>query len=204
MLPEITSVDFDGYILACGTDVRVGNTVIADKTVSLSSIEECAALAAAKGMTFVPEGENIAVRIPGGAENWPCPNADSFESFREIYGSNAVINKFSILNPCTDDIIAAAEKNGFEYIDHIKTGEFVPKGFSKVTGMKLVLEYFGADVSESIAFGDSMNDYGMICFAGTGVAMGNAVAPLKALADFVTESVSNDGIAYYINNVLLK
>ena len=39
-----------------------------------------------------------------------------------------------------------------------------------------------------------MNDFEMLDFVGTGIAMGNAVPELKAQADFVTTSCSNAGI----------
>ena len=40
----------------------------------------------------------------------------------------------------------------------------------------------------------------MIRFAGFGVAMANAQAPVKEAADFVTRSNDEDGIAYMIEN----
>ncbi|BBP88987.1 hypothetical protein BsIDN1_26050 [Bacillus safensis] len=41
----------------------------------------------------------------------------------------------------------------------------------------------------------------MISFAGTGVAMGNAVSELKALADFVTKPVDEDGIFHAVTQL---
>jgi len=51
------------------------------------------------------------------------------------------------------------------------------------------------DVSESMAFGDGSNDRSMIEAAGIGVAMANAEQPLKELADYVTDTNDNDGVA---------
>ena len=45
-----------------------------------------------------------------------------------------------------------------------------------------------------MAFGDGENDIPMIRFAGIGVAMGNGGEKVKAAADYVTDSVDNDGI----------
>ena len=47
-----------------------------------------------------------------------------------------------------------------------------------------------------MAFGDAQNDIPMIEFAGLGVAMGNACEELKAIADEVTLSNNEDGIAH--------
>ena len=46
-----------------------------------------------------------------------------------------------------------------------------------------------------MAFGDAQNDMSMLDFAGYGVAMGNACEELKAMADEVTLSNNEDGIA---------
>ena len=45
-----------------------------------------------------------------------------------------------------------------------------------------------------MAFGDGENDISMLEFAGIGVAMGNAGDEVKAIADYVTDSVDDDGI----------
>lgn len=45
-----------------------------------------------------------------------------------------------------------------------------------------------------VAFGDSMNDMEMIEYAGLGIAMGNAIEPLKRVADFVTDPIDQDGV----------
>ena len=54
----------------------------------------------------------------------------------------------------------------------------------------------GIDPSEVIAFGDAENDLEMIQFAGHGVAMGNACDALKDVADEVTLTNNEDGIAH--------
>ena len=47
-----------------------------------------------------------------------------------------------------------------------------------------------------MAFGDGGNDISMLRHAGIGVAMGNANDNVKAVADYVTTSVDEDGIAH--------
>jgi len=53
----------------------------------------------------------------------------------------------------------------------------------------------GIDASEIIAFGDAQNDISMVEYAGLGVAMGNACEELKAVANEITASNNEDGIA---------
>lgn len=79
--------------------------------------------------------------------------------------------------------------------------DVLPKGGSKAIGMKKILDISGIERKNSIAFGDGMNDLEMITEAGVGIAMGNAVAQLKALADDTTEEVEADGIYHALKNM---
>lgn len=57
---------------------------------------------------------------------------------------------------------------------------------------------------EIMAFGDSGNDVEMIRAAGVGVAMANAEPAVKEMADFVTLSNTEDGVAHAIEKMILK
>lgn len=73
-------------------------------------------------------------------------------------------------------------------------GEIGRNNIHKATGIKLFLEHLGLEREDSIAIGDGPNDLQMMEYAGIGVAMGNAKAEVKALADMVTSDVTEDGI----------
>lgn len=75
-------------------------------------------------------------------------------------------------------------------------GEISCKGINKSFGMKKYLEYQGLAVEDTVAFGDGPNDLDMLSYAGIGVAMGNGREEVKAIADFVTRDINDDGIAY--------
>lgn len=72
--------------------------------------------------------------------------------------------------------------------------DVLPKGGSKAVGIEKILDATGIRKENSFAFGDGMNDLEMIQAAGTGIAMGNAVNPLKDIADDITGTVNEDGI----------
>lgn len=72
--------------------------------------------------------------------------------------------------------------------------DVVPQGSSKAVGIDKICEHFGFCREETMAFGDGGNDMAMIQHAGIGVAMGNAGEDVKAVADYITTSVDNDGV----------
>lgn len=74
--------------------------------------------------------------------------------------------------------------------------EFTAKGVNKASALRTALLPIGYRPEEMIAFGDAENDAHMLQFAGVGVAMGNATDALKAVADEVTLSNDEDGIAH--------
>lgn len=72
--------------------------------------------------------------------------------------------------------------------------DVVPAGSSKRVGIDKMLEYFRIPLNECMAFGDGGNDIAMLQHAGIGVAMGNAEDDVKQYADYITDSVDEDGI----------
>lgn len=72
--------------------------------------------------------------------------------------------------------------------------DVVPAGSSKRVGIDKMLEYFRISLNECMAFGDGGNDIAMLQHAGIGVAMGNAEDDVKQYADYITDSVDEDGI----------
>lgn len=55
---------------------------------------------------------------------------------------------------------------------------------------------------EMIAFGDDENDYEIIKNVGKGVAVANAIPMIREIADDITESNNEDGVAKYIEKLL--
>ena len=72
--------------------------------------------------------------------------------------------------------------------------DIVARGSGKAAGIAQFIQEHGLNRSEIMAFGDGENDIEMLKFAGVGVAMGNASDEVKAAADYVTESVDDNGI----------
>lgn len=58
-----------------------------------------------------------------------------------------------------------------------------------------MIAHFGLKLEETMSFGDGGNDISMLRHAAIGVAMGNAKDDVKQMADYITASVDEDGIA---------
>lgn len=73
-------------------------------------------------------------------------------------------------------------------------GDLGVKGITKGNAISHLLEYLGAKREDTIAFGDAKVDIPMLEYCQVGVAMGNGGPEIKAMADFVTEAVEEDGL----------
>jgi hydroxymethylpyrimidine pyrophosphatase-like HAD family hydrolase len=80
--------------------------------------------------------------------------------------------------------------------------ELLPLGLSKATGLSLAARRLGVKAADTIAFGDMPNDIPMFAWSSYSVAMANAHGELKAVADEVTSSNEEDGIAVVLERLL--
>ena len=77
---------------------------------------------------------------------------------------------------------------------HPSFTDITVQGADKGNALKQMSKHLGIGLEECIAFGDGGNDMTILQTAGIGVAMGNAYEGVKAVADYVTTSVDEDGI----------
>ncbi|MDO4288421.1 MAG: Cof-type HAD-IIB family hydrolase [Eubacterium sp.] len=75
---------------------------------------------------------------------------------------------------------------------------------NKADGLKQLCQVLGIKPQEVMAVGDSNNDYDMLSYAGLAVAMANGIDRVKAIADFVTKSNDEFGVAWAIDKYILK
>lgn len=76
-------------------------------------------------------------------------------------------------------------------IDHL---EFTHPLASKEYALQQLAKRLGIKPAEVMAIGDEKNDLGMLKTAGMGIAMGNAVPELQALADQITTDNNHNGV----------
>ncbi|MGY3703639.1 sugar-phosphatase [Vagococcus martis] len=110
-----------------------------------------------------------------------------------------------------DVLDAAIKKIPQEYYDRfsiVKSAPYYleildPKA-TKGESVKELAQYLNIKQEEVMAIGDNENDLSMIEYAGIGVAMGNALESVKNIADKITKTNDDDGVAYAINEWVLN
>lgn len=80
--------------------------------------------------------------------------------------------------------------------------EITKKGISKGTALLILAEILKIDIAQTMACGDSENDLDILKTAAVGVAMENAQACVKEIADYITLSNEADGVAHAIQKLV--
>ncbi|MEE1763064.1 HAD family hydrolase [Streptomyces sp. SP18BB07] len=120
----------------------------------------------------------------------------------------APLNKIYIQHPTltSDELTEASRQAAGGFVTVAMAGEgiveLLPLGLTKATGLSLAARRLGMKRTDTIAFGDMPNDIPMFTWATHGVAMANAHVDLKAVADEVTSSNEDDGIAEVLERLL--
>ncbi len=104
------------------------------------------------------------------------------------------------------DIFDAINQVGYDGLAMTLSGapfvELMAEGVSKASGLEQLCARLGIDRGEVIAFGDGLNDIEMLQWAGRGVAVANALPAVREVADEVTLSNQDDGVAAVIEALL--
>lgn len=74
---------------------------------------------------------------------------------------------------------------------------------SRKLAFEEMLDFYRLKPNQVMAFGDAPGDQAIISLAGVGVAMGNADDETKKVADIVTESVDNQGVAVALQKIFI-
>ena len=213
--PAILDVGFDGVIASAGSHIEVGGEVLLDCQLSEEVVQECldvfhrsgvyCRIETREGVYTDPQMEELvraAVPAPG--------NYELLRIQRELSGLGmrpyADYPRQGAYKICftSRDLQSAEEarkalEERFEFVMHPSgggcyNGEIIRRDLDKGSGIELICRHFGVDLADSVAFGDSLNDYAMLLRAGTSVAMGNACGEVKAICDRVCEDVDHDGV----------
>ena len=202
--PRVRSMAFSGWVCGCGMEVFLEDQWLYRKTPDLElcgyvrdSIREC-------GMQVLFETSDGAILTDGAHSVHPAAVLEvtrmRSKGFDIIEIDDLPEPKFMKLVTYDGPGCRRAEflrrmEPYFTCIDRGNTMvELVLKGCSKAAGMEALLHHLGTAREQTMAIGDSTNDLPMFSLAGHTVCMGGGMAELKAQAEYVTDTVMNDGI----------
>ena len=190
---------FDGFITHNGQYCFAGDKVLRSNPISPAAAEQLLDLLEDTGLpcTIVEEHDTYAINRDARMDLYrdqlalPIPPSAPLDRARgrTIYQAVAFFTK--------EDELAAGERFFPGLIPlrwHPAFVDVIAPGGGKDQGMDAILDHFGFDLSQSMAFGDGENDLPMLRHAHIGVAMGNAGSYVKSQADYVTGTVDEDGI----------
>lgn len=198
-IPEVEHL-MDGYILATGALCIYGETVVREDLISheevLALVDHCrrhnisSVVVGKKDIQFLNRNEMV--------------DHAFFDMLKVTYNKYDVPLEEVIdqgVLQITSFITEEQEKEIMPQVPGCASARWYPTfcditsaTADKARGIRAMADYLGFDISETMAFGDGGNDRSMLCAAGIGVAMGNAVDEVKAHADYVTSTVDEDGV----------
>lgn len=134
--------------------------------------------------SFLLDDEDKFVReidkdLPNAERIWYLPGPDVSILKISIFCEDGHVMDYAyaLSRELSDEFLFAP--SGTHWIDALQ------RGVNKATGIEQVMAHHGITRDEVMAFGDSMNDYEIIRFVGTGCAMANGRPALKAVANRV-------------------
>ena len=192
---------FDGYVTlngqyCCDAD----GTAFRDAPISRSDLQ-----GAYDVLTARPE---LPALLEGNGESWLTQINDRV---REIYEflhtepyplcpvewllEKKVYQFVPFVDPEEEKLFLAAMPGCVSTRWHEKGIDIVPGDGGKGAGVRAAMERYGFAQEEVMAFGDGENDMSRMSEAGVSVARGTGEDQVKAMADYVTDTVEHDGVS---------
>lgn len=207
---DLLSIGFDGIVSSCGCMIEYKGETLFNRVIPKEDAIRTIEAVKRHGFKAILEGPKYLYMDRSDFEGDMYGEKVMREMGENLLGitdnwGNWEMNKLSCdcTSPTRDQCF---EEIGdlYNYILHTDTiVEMVPKGFNKGTGVLEVCKLLNEDPRNTMAFGDSINDKEMLETAGIAVAMGRSSDETKALADFVTSNLEDDGIWKAMNKYQL-
>ena len=200
----LREIGFDGFICGCGTYIEYKNEVVFHHTLDEKLCKEIVENIFAYNMQGIVESDKSICFRSTGTHPFFKESLDYYleQGFPVCFfqpGDLLSFDKFVVFYNNIDDDIESfkrfAEKD-FSLIQRSDTFiEWIPKPFSKASGIQYLIDYLGMTHEQTISIGDSTNDLPMLTYTKEAVAMGNSNPILFDKVTHITTAINDDGIA---------
>ena len=201
--PRVQKLDFSGWICSCGMELILDGEMIYKDYPSpeeckqiLDLAHRCRMAIQTEGhdsllfdadMPYHPLGLREAERLAAqGLRVEPIQDAADLQFIKFVTYDTPGCDRESFIQGVAPYFDAIVRANTMM--------EFIKKGHSKAEGMERFLKELHVPKEEIFAIGDSENDLPMFAMAGTTICLGDGVEDVKAVADYVTDPVLEDGV----------
>ena len=125
---------------------------------------------------------------------------DKFWTYNDFSDFNDSIMKMCIKTLDREKVEKIASSIGIDQVDFLPFSDIpwyklTKRNATKEKAIESLCTHMNLPPEKTAAFGDDFNDIGMLKFCGIGVAMGNAIAEVKSIADDVCLTNDEDGLA---------
>ena len=195
-LVDLLDLPFSGFVTLDGTHVIKDGRVIYDRSIPDELFRQSVAEIRRVGMEALLEGPYGACVVTSPIGELAKLGLLELDDYVAA-GNKTVFSKIDF----DQTSMAAYEKSDFlhQTYDYLNVGdgyhELVMPGTGKGTGARALLAELPFVPSRTFAFGDSENDLSLLDAVDVAVVMGNARDVVKKHADYVTDSVKDDGVA---------
>lgn len=121
--------------------------------------------------------------------------------FEDADWADLLLDKLMIMDDVRDGRISRVEAACSSLSDYFavtrysdKAIELVQANVSKGESLKTILAILGIKAESVLAIGDHQNDIEMLQVAGIGVAVANAIEPVKQIADYICTNSAFEGV----------
>lgn len=194
--PDLAALPFSGMVALAGAYVTLGAEVLRDCPIPPDLLDRIDEVLVAGGYGVLIESAHGAVEARGGALGKRLGTPETMaEAVRQI--SDGCAYKLVIRTTAADGLVSDPEIGPLLVASRLEMGnsEVGLACNTKKAGIEAVTERLGDAVGTTYGFGDSENDLTLFSEVDVSIAMGNAIPKVKAVADYVTDSVSCDGVA---------
>lgn len=193
---EFLELGFDGVNAACGTYIVCQNKVMLNIELSQQVVRQTIEVFERYDIDAIFEGEKDIYY------NSKISASEFLTRLKQFHlltwkDNNVVANKLSIKVNDRQAFGKTLEvvNRYYDIIDRATNFvELVPKGYSKASGIKYIIDHLGIKWENTYAFGDSENDLDMLKYVHHSVAMGNSDNHIKNIARYTTDTIEHDGV----------